>query len=508
MRTRQVSTTQARTRREAGIRAAGTRLALCLATRPRRRERPRWHLNICSIERSAPNLFEVFGPGCVGRLRQEERCRASLVPRISRDVCLHVSAAASCCLALSAVLSAQQPAAAAGTAVTAGRSLPDTRPTSGTEEPASVSEPPQRGDAARGFACVGSFANEPKASSMPASSTAATTSTTCPASASTPRRRARRWLPPSSSRTRASGTRPSARPARPSRHRSTCGRRSWTWTAEGRARPRSAARLGRQEIAFGDQRLVGHANWINSGRTFDAARVTVKSKPAQIDLFAASVVRILDGEFDKSGNGNRFAGAYVSSGRILPQGTAEPYVFWRRDINQRAETGPLDSLQQVTTGARLVGKLPGATRLQRGDGRPARLPRARFGARLGRTLADPRDAEGLQDPARDGRIQLCVGRRRSSRRHSGHVRSALPDRARQVRPGRPGGLAEHPSRPHRVRHHPDQGHADLGELPLGTGSRRNGTRSTRRAAPPWRAFPAAPRAAASGRRSTCRSRVP
>ena len=118
------------------------------------------------------------------------------------------------------------------------------------------------------------------------------------------------------------------------------------------------ARLGRQEMAFGDQRLVGHANWLNSGRSFDAARVTVRSKAAQVDLFAASVVRILDDELDKSGNGNRFAGAYVTSGRILPQGTAEPYVFWRRDVNQRAETGVLDTLQQVTTGARLVGKLP------------------------------------------------------------------------------------------------------------------------------------------------------
>jgi hypothetical protein len=118
------------------------------------------------------------------------------------------------------------------------------------------------------------------------------------------------------------------------------------------------ARFGRQEIAFGDQRLVGHANWLNAARTFDAARVTVKSKTSQIDLFAASVVRILDGEFDKSGNGNRFAGAYVSSGRMLPLSTVEPYVLWRRDVNQRAEAGTLDSLEQVTTGARLVGKLP------------------------------------------------------------------------------------------------------------------------------------------------------
>ncbi len=125
----------------------------------------------------------------------------------------------------------------------------------------------------------------------------------------------------------------------------------------GNAKTPVLARLGRQELAFGDQRLVGHANWLNAGRSFDAARVTMKSKAAQIDLFAASVVRILDG-FDKSGNGNRFAGAYVSSGRILPLGTAEPYVFFRRDVNQRAETGPIGSLQQVTTGARLVGKLP------------------------------------------------------------------------------------------------------------------------------------------------------
>jgi len=126
----------------------------------------------------------------------------------------------------------------------------------------------------------------------------------------------------------------------------------------GSAKAPVAARIGRQEIAFGDQRLVGHANWLNSGRTFDAARVTLRSKAAQIDLFAASVVRILDDELDKSGNGNQFAGAYASTGRILPRGTAEPYVFWRRDRNQRAETGVLDSLQQVTTGARLVGTLP------------------------------------------------------------------------------------------------------------------------------------------------------
>jgi hypothetical protein len=126
----------------------------------------------------------------------------------------------------------------------------------------------------------------------------------------------------------------------------------------GSAKTPVAARLGRQEIAFGDQRLVGHANWLNSGRTFDAARLTFRTKRDTIDLFAASVVRILEDEFDKSGNGNRFAGAHLSTSRFVPRATIEPYLFWRRDIHQRAESGVVDSLQQTTTGGRLVGRLP------------------------------------------------------------------------------------------------------------------------------------------------------
>jgi hypothetical protein len=128
----------------------------------------------------------------------------------------------------------------------------------------------------------------------------------------------------------------------------------------GTAKSPIVARVGRQELAYGDQRLLGHVNWLNAGRTFDAARVTFKSNAAQVDVFGASVVRILDGEFDKSGNGNRFAGAYASTAKVIPKGTLEPYVFWRRDVNQRAETGVLGSLRQVTTGMRLVGRMPAA----------------------------------------------------------------------------------------------------------------------------------------------------
>ena len=128
----------------------------------------------------------------------------------------------------------------------------------------------------------------------------------------------------------------------------------------GKPTSKLAGRFGRQELAYGDQRLLGHVNWLNSGRTFDAARVSLRSKPVQVDLFAASVVRILDDEFDKSGAGNRVFGAYATTATVLPKGTVEPYVIFRRDRNLRAESLLVGSLSQVTTGARLLGRLPAA----------------------------------------------------------------------------------------------------------------------------------------------------
>jgi hypothetical protein len=126
----------------------------------------------------------------------------------------------------------------------------------------------------------------------------------------------------------------------------------------GTARSPVAVRIGRQELVFGEQRLVGHLGWANTARTFDAARVTVRNARFQLDLFGASVVRILDGEFDKSGNGNRFIGAYGVTGALIPKSTVEPYVFWKRDQNLRSESGPTGNLEVITAGVRWAGKLP------------------------------------------------------------------------------------------------------------------------------------------------------
>ena len=97
---------------------------------------------------------------------------------------------------------------------------------------------------------------------------------------------------------------------------------------------------------------------MNTGRSWDAARVIVRSKAFQADIFGASLVRSLPDEFDKSGNGNRLAGVYATTGKLIPKASVEPFLFWRRDVNLRSELTTVGNLSQTTVGTRVAGKLP------------------------------------------------------------------------------------------------------------------------------------------------------
>lgn len=122
----------------------------------------------------------------------------------------------------------------------------------------------------------------------------------------------------------------------------------------------NTVRIGRQELVFGEQRLLGHVSWLNTARTFDGARVTLKRNGLQLDAFAASVVTIRPDAFDKSGDGNGLFGAYLSATTIVPKQTLEPYFFWRQSRGFAAELGGVANLHQATAGVRMAGKLPSA----------------------------------------------------------------------------------------------------------------------------------------------------
>ena len=120
---------------------------------------------------------------------------------------------------------------------------------------------------------------------------------------------------------------------------------------------RNMVRAGRQELAFGEQRLLGHLNWVNTARSFDGVRATIARQPFKFDVFATSVVTIQPEAFDKSGAGNRLYGFYGSSTMAIPKATVEPYVFFRQSENLIVETGGVGDIQQATIGTRVAGKL-------------------------------------------------------------------------------------------------------------------------------------------------------
>ena len=121
-----------------------------------------------------------------------------------------------------------------------------------------------------------------------------------------------------------------------------------------------SVRVGRQELFFGEQRLIGHLNWTNTARSFDGVRATVSTKPFKFDVFAASVVTLLPEDFDTSGHGNGIYAFYGSAPALIPKATIEPYFVWRQSKGLAIETGGKGELHQATLGARALGKLPAA----------------------------------------------------------------------------------------------------------------------------------------------------
>jgi hypothetical protein len=121
----------------------------------------------------------------------------------------------------------------------------------------------------------------------------------------------------------------------------------------------ASLRLGRQEINFGDQRLVGSSNWSNVARTFDAVRATFRHAGYRLDAFAASVVVLQEGAFDRPAAGNNLHGLYGGMEKLVPQATIEPYILWRLQPRLANEHGAVANLDFKTIGVRWVGKIPG-----------------------------------------------------------------------------------------------------------------------------------------------------
>jgi hypothetical protein len=120
--------------------------------------------------------------------------------------------------------------------------------------------------------------------------------------------------------------------------------------------------VGRQVLAFADERVIGPSDWLNMGRTFDAVRFDVHQTGYKVSLFASSVVIGVDGAMDHHLQGNNLYGAYGSFKNVIPGATLEPYVLWRVAPANAGlpETANRGHLNEATIGLHVEGTLPAA----------------------------------------------------------------------------------------------------------------------------------------------------
>ena len=102
--------------------------------------------------------------------------------------------------------------------------------------------------------------------------------------------------------------------------------------------PEASARVGRQKLLYGQQRLVGPLEWVNTARVFDAAKVTVGDiKGRSVDLFSSRAVGVDPGgpnDWDKSGSryaNSDFHGVYFTDKTMIEKGVIEAYYLFRHE---------------------------------------------------------------------------------------------------------------------------------------------------------------------------------
>jgi hypothetical protein len=114
---------------------------------------------------------------------------------------------------------------------------------------------------------------------------------------------------------------------------------------------------GRQELRFGDERLIGISNWTNVSRTFDVLHAILGDSANHLDLFSGSVVKIFPESFDRPTGGFYLHGAYATLTTWIPRTRIEPFLLMK--------TSPVTSLQGLSgremllaPGIRASGTLP------------------------------------------------------------------------------------------------------------------------------------------------------
>ncbi len=113
----------------------------------------------------------------------------------------------------------------------------------------------------------------------------------------------------------------------------------------------ATVRIGRQELLYGNQRLISPLDWANTRRTFEGARLLYSNGDWDIDTFYTFYVPVVADTLDESDYDQRFYGMYGTYNGF-ENFTVEPYYIGYDNHNTGPVTGDF-SLH--TMGVRLNG---------------------------------------------------------------------------------------------------------------------------------------------------------
>jgi hypothetical protein len=137
-------------------------------------------------------------------------------------------------------------------------------------------------------------------------------------------------------------------------------------------------RVGRQDLNFGNGRLVGTSYWRNASRGYDAAMMVWSSSWLTVNTFAASPVIAVENGLSHHVQGNNLHGVYGGFKKLIPGSVVEPYIFWRLSPRAGTEQGSLAKMNEKTGGIHWAGRFSGweydaETVFQRGNVGPEKI---------------------------------------------------------------------------------------------------------------------------------------
>ena len=113
---------------------------------------------------------------------------------------------------------------------------------------------------------------------------------------------------------------------------------------------------GRQELRYGNERILGISNWTNTSRTWDGFLGRIGDKN-RLDLFSTSAVVVHPTSLDTHGAGLNFHGAVGTITTWVPRMVLQPFVYVKalpRVLSQQKKYG---TETEVTPGVEASGKL-------------------------------------------------------------------------------------------------------------------------------------------------------